>query len=123
MAERIGWANSVIQLGCGVDVFVGGGEGVIDGIGVLLTVGVKLGTGVSVDAIDVNVGVGCGEKVPHDEMISIMIVRNGELNVLENALIYHSVPHCFSGSAAERFALLAGRRAWIKLQEEDSVRV
>jgi hypothetical protein len=103
MAERIGWANSVTQLGCGVDVFVGGGEGVMDGAGVLLTVGVKLGAGVTVDAMDVNAGVGCGEKVLHDDMTSIMIVRTREINfVLENVLIYQFAPHCFSGSAARQ---------------------
>ncbi len=82
MVERIGWANSVTQLGCGFEVLVGGGEGVTDGTGVLLTVGVKLETGVSVDAIADNVGVGCGKKVLHDEVTSIMVVRIRETNFI-----------------------------------------
>lgn len=47
----------------------------------LLTVGVKLETGVSVDAITVNVGVGCGKKVLHDEVTSIMVVRTRKINL------------------------------------------
>jgi hypothetical protein len=75
----------------------------MDGTGVLLTVGVKLGTGVSVDAMGVNAGVGCGENVLQDEMTSIILVRTSGINfVLENVLMVQFAPHCFSGSAGQQ---------------------
>jgi hypothetical protein len=55
-----------------------------------------------VGATGVNVGVGCGEKEPHDELTSTMIGRTREIHVLENALIDQFAPHSFSGSAAQR---------------------
>lgn len=61
MAARMGSAKSVTHAGTGVAVLVGRVEGVAEGIGVLVTVGLI----VSVGSTGVRVDVSCGKNVLH----------------------------------------------------------
>lgn len=65
MAARMGSAKSVTHPGTGVAVMVGRGEGVTDGVGVLVSEGVKVGINVSVETTGVRVGVSRGKNVLH----------------------------------------------------------
>lgn len=69
----MGWAKSVTQCGWGVDVLVGRGDGVIDGTGVLVTVGMRLGVGVFEIEMGVIVDGGADESALHDKILSVII--------------------------------------------------
>lgn len=56
MAARMGSAKSVTHAGIGVAVIVGRGEGVTEGMGVLLVVGVNVSVGSSGVSVDVSWG-------------------------------------------------------------------
>jgi len=88
MAARIGSANSVIQIGSGVGVQVGYGDGVREGARVLRTVGVKMGLGVSIGALRVTVDIGFGKAVLQAGMTSMQVVRiKDKILILESLII------------------------------------
>ncbi len=70
-------------------MLVGRGDGVIDGTGVLVTVGMRLGVGVFEIEMGVIVDGGADESALHDKILSVIITltRAKEL-FLESLLMY-----------------------------------
>jgi len=82
---------------------VGLGEGVKELVGVLLIVGGKLGTGVSVDGTGMDRAVGCGLFAPQDETPSMRkAITRLKIFILERAFMGQVFASQFSGSANKK---------------------